>query len=359
MMSIEVAQKLLDLAQLGATLLISERPQRTPGLQTGSVADQKLKEVLDELFSGEKTVVKDANGRQFTQWKKGKGRIIQGPYEVATFNELGIQKDFQAYDESGNQTSYVAWNHRSTAQKNIYFVANQLGKTRMLELSFRIEGKTPELYNPVTNETRSCAQWKTENGRTKLTYRFEPNESLFVIFRDGEMHPGSGKNWIEASPVMNIEGSWSVQFDPAFGGPAKPVIFTELTDWSKNADSQIRFYSGTAIYSMTFQWEKNKTKGEAFWLELGSFANMAEVKLNGQSCGICWTDPFHVRISSALKQGENKMEIVVTNTWANRLIGDNDLPENKRITWTTAPFRLAGKPLLPAGLFGPVVISRE
>jgi hypothetical protein len=60
-----------------------------------------------------------------------------------------------------------------------------------------------------------------------------------------------------------------------------------------------------------------------------------------------------------LKQGENKLEIVVTNTWANRLIGDNDLPENKRIAWTTAPFRLAGKPLLPAGLFGPVVISRE
>ncbi|MDP3912529.1 MAG: hypothetical protein Q8R96_02185 [Bacteroidota bacterium] len=60
-----------------------------------------------------------------------------------------------------------------------------------------------------------------------------------------------------------------------------------------------------------------------------------------------------------LKQGENKLEIAVTNTWANRLKGDHDLPEEKRITWTTAPYRLEGKPLLPAGLFGPVVIRRE
>jgi hypothetical protein len=83
------------------------------------------------------------------------------------------------------------------------------------------------------------------------------------------------------------------------------------------------------------------------------------VKLNGRSCGICWTYPFIVRIDNALRKGENKLEISVTNTWANRLIGDHNMPENKQITWTTAPYRLEGKPLLPAGLFGPVVICRE
>lgn len=59
-------------------------------------------------------------------------------------------------------------------------------------------------------------------------------------------------------------------------------------------------------------------------------------------------------ITQALKSGTNQLEIEVTNTWHNRLVGDQQLPENKRITWTTAPFRLEGKPLLEAGLFGPV-----
>jgi hypothetical protein len=46
--------------------------------------------------------------------------------------------------------------------------------------------------------------------------------------------------------------------------------------------------------------------------------------------------------------------IKVTNTWANRLMGDHALPENKRITWTNAPYRLEGRSPLPAGLLSPV-----
>jgi len=361
MMSIEVAQKLLGLANQGATLLMMEKPQRSPGLQAGLVSDQKLEHVLDELFSGEKLNITDASGGQFLMWKKGKGRIIQGPYHAATFNELGIRKDFEALDESGKPSDFLVWNHRKDKQKDIYFIANQQEKQRTLELSFRIENKTPELYNPVTGEIRSCTQWQQKNGRTELNYRFEPNESLFVIFTGNkpDSKPVSGRNWVETSPVMNIDGIWSVQFDPAFGGPAESVVFNKLTDWSKNADDRIRYYSGTATYLKTFKWEKDKLEGEILWLELGSFANMADVKLNGQSCGICWTAPYRVRIDKQLKQGENELEIAVTNTWANRLIGDHTLPVNKRITWTTAPYRLEGKPLLPAGLFGPVSISRE
>jgi hypothetical protein len=30
------------------------------------------------------------------------------------------------------------------------------------------------------------------------------------------------------------------------------------------------------------------------------------------------------------------------------------LPQEKRVTWTTAPFRLKGKSLLPAGIVGSV-----
>jgi hypothetical protein len=57
--------------------------------------------------------------------------------------------------------------------------------------------------------------------------------------------------------------------------------------------------------------------------------------------------------------GENQVRIEVSNTWANRLIGDQRLPVNKRITWTTAPFHLANKPLQPAGLIGKIAVVIE
>ncbi|MNS93229.1 hypothetical protein D3C72_1273890 [compost metagenome] len=60
-----------------------------------------------------------------------------------------------------------------------------------------------------------------------------------------------------------------------------------------------------------------------------------------------------------MQKGKNTIEIKVTNTWANRLIGDQKLPKEERLTWTTAPFRLEGEPLLKAGLLGPVSIVKE
>ena len=39
--------------------------------------------------------------------------------------------------------------------------------------------------------------------------------------------------------------------------------------------------------------------------------------------------------------------------------GDHALPEAERTTWTNAPYRLQGKPLLEAGLLGPVTLARE
>jgi hypothetical protein len=51
------------------------------------------------------------------------------------------------------------------------------------------------------------------------------------------------------------------------------------------------------------------------------------------------------------------LKIEVVNTWANRMIGDARLPVEKRISSTVYNFKMEGKPLLPAGLLGPVKIE--
>jgi hypothetical protein len=182
-----------------------------------------------------------------------------------------------------------------------------------------------------------------------------PNGSIFIVLGKptAVKENVSGKNWIETKTIRALEGSWNVKFDPKAGGPTDAVTFDELADWSKHADTAIRYYSGTAAYSKTFTWN-NTPKQQAIWLDLGNIANIAEVKLNGIACGVAWTPPYRVDITKGLKAGQNKLVIEVSNTWANRLTGDQRLPENKRITKTTAPFRLEGKPLLQAGLLGPV-----
>jgi hypothetical protein len=85
-------------------------------------------------------------------------------------------------------------------------------------------------------------------------------------------------------------------------------------------------------------------------------SGIAEVILNGKSCGIAWKKPFRIDVTNALKPGANKIEIKVTNLWVNRLIGDQQPGVTRKITYTTMPFYQANSPLLPAGLLGPVKV---
>ena len=84
--------------------------------------------------------------------------------------------------------------------------------------------------------------------------------------------------------------------------------------------------------------------------------NLAEVVINGKSLGVLWKTPYIVDITGSLKQGENQLEIRVTNLWVNRLIGDLQPDVQNRITFTTMPFYKPESPLQPSGLMGPVQI---
>ena len=47
----------------------------------------------------------------------------------------------------------------------------------------------------------------------------------------------------------------------------------------------------------------------------------------------------------------------VTNVWNNRLVGDQFLPENERITRTNMQGQhTKNSPLVPSGLLGPVIL---
>lgn len=337
----ETAQKLTDLVKAGATLLMED--------QALFPAGKGVKEVNNDLWEGRFAMEKGIVVKKF-----GKGQVLQLPYELESFQSLGIERDIDFRESDGSYAKDLAWTHRRTTNLDLYFIGNQQEKAREVSISFRIKGKQPELYDAVTDELMDASQWKIQKNRTELSLRLEPNASVFVIFRKPTSKlTSTGQNWKVSQAKQSLDQPWKVQFDPAFGGPSQEQTFAVLSDWSKHTDSSIRYYSGTATYSQTFQWSPEKGR---FWLDLGKVANIAEVKLNGNSCGVAWTYPYQVELTPYLKAGENQLSIEVSNTWANRLIGDQRLPENQRVTNTTAPFRLEGKPLLEAGLLGPVKI---
>ncbi len=260
----------------------------------------------------------------------------------------GVPPDF----ESERSLRYI---HRRDGDADIYFVSNGQPATVTTNCTFRVSGKLPEIWDPVTGERRSAAAFTQSAGRIVVPLEFEPSGSLFVIFRKStDVKQATGRNFPEFKQVQELTGPWRVGFAPRWGGP-ESVVFESLTDWTRRPEVGIRHYSGTAIYSKTFTGAG--ARDQRIHLDLGRVEVMAQVKVNGKDLGILWKPPYRVEITDALKQGENSLELRVVNLWPNRLIGDQSLPEANRFTSTTwNPFK-KDSPLLPSGLLGPVTIQ--
>ncbi|SHF74903.1 alpha-L-rhamnosidase [Flavobacterium fluvii] len=349
MISLAVAKKILELVKDGATIFIDEKPNLQPGMYS-EVDHKSWQNTIDEIWS---------NNSNATSWKIGKGTIIKLPFLGNDFASIGIHQDVYFPKLNRADSEAIAWTHRKSETEDVYFLSNQKEEKRFFEASFRIGGKIPVWYNPVTDKTSALANWKIEKGRTIVWINLEANESGFVIFKDEttEVLAKENQKGIEFENVQTLDENWELRFDPEFKGPKDIVKISKLFDWSSSENDSIKYYSGTASYQKELVW-KGKT-GDKIWLDLGTIANIAEVSINGKDCGTLWTFPYKVDISNALKKGKNTIVIKITNTWANRLIGDQKLPKEEKLTWTTAPFRLEGNPLLKAGLLGPVTIVKE
>jgi hypothetical protein len=324
----------LQLVRDGATIVINKDYSMGLGLKDSS---DSVKLIMKELLNST-----DRNKR-----------ILFTPYKDSTFKGLGLEKDVDVL----NNDHSIAWTHRKTTDADIYFISNQKHSQQDARLSFRVFGKIPEIWDPITSEISEAKDWEVKNGRTFIFQYMEPDQSLFIIFRKQ-----TAKLKSHSSNSMTIHeivflNKWNVQFDKNYGGPSQPVIFDKLKTWPEFSDPSIKYYSGTAIYNNSF-YVQMTAKNQIVKMSLESLYNIATIKVNGISCGTLWTQPYTVDITKAVKVGENKIEIIVTNTWHNRLIGDNLLSESKRITWTNSPFRLKDKPLLPAGLTGRIFLEK-
>ena len=250
--------------------------------------------------------------------------------------------------------------HRRDGDTEIYFVINRRNATLKADCTFRVSGKQPELWDAVTGARSPAKAFKQADGRTTLPLELPAYGSMFVVFQKPVTGDGKAeRNAPVLTPVQKLDGAWTVQFDPKWGGPEQPVTFESLQDWAKRAEEGIKYYSGTATYRKTFDLDAatKNPKGELY-LDLGVVKNVAEVRLNGKNLGIVWCPPWRIDISDALKTKDNQLEIDITNLWPNRLIGDGKLPPEKRFTKTTVEgFYKRDFPLFPSGLLGPVTIQ--
>ncbi|MCM1355032.1 MAG: discoidin domain-containing protein [Staphylococcus sp.] len=270
------------------------------------------------------------------------------PYVDDDFTAYGVERDAVVPEN-------VAWTHRRNADDNVdlYFISNQEESPRELTASFRVAGRIPELWDPMTGKIVRQLNWTSDGKRTEVKFDLDAAGSAFIVFREPTSALSGTAPDLKSSEIPFVPSSeWTVRFNTT----GKEVKAEQLFDWTSSTDDAVRYYSGTAAYTTTFKAPKLK-KNSRVMLNLSGLHDVATVKVNGKECGIVWSAPYTVDITDALKKGQNTLTIDVTNTWANALLGADEGKAPFDGIWTNGKYRRAEKDLLPAGLTGPLTLT--
>ncbi|MDR1866062.1 MAG: hypothetical protein LBR08_10895 [Bacteroidales bacterium] len=205
-----------------------------------------------------------------------------------------------------------------------------------------------------------------------------------LVWKTGsfELTMASGKTWktetVKAPEPVDITGAWQLTFPPNWGAPEQ-VTLDKLISWTQHPEDGVKYFSGTATYTKTFVWDATPAPDTRVMLDLGKLKNFAEVELNGKPFPVLWKPPYYLDVTDAVREGENLLQVKITNMWPNRLIGDEQLPDDRewngiqlketpqwviegqpsptgRFTFTTWHHWRKDDDLLPSGLLGPVCL---
>lgn len=346
-MTPHVLAKIKALVEAGATIL-GPKPVASPSLAGYPATDAQVALTANELWG-------DADGKLVFHHAYKQGHVYAGIPLQGILSSQGVMKDVD-YTKPHFNTS-LTWIHRRTAGADIYYISNRRQQAEDVNVQFRVTGKAPELWH-ADDGTETPVNYSIANGATTIPLHLEPYESVFVVFEKEAKSQSLNLPQPVIKNVIAVTGKWAVNFPPNMGAPEK-AVFDSLISWPSSADTGIKYFSGTATYTKTITVPASALqKGAKLLLNLGEVKDIAEVALNGKPLGILWKAPYTIDITSAVKPGQNTLEVKVTNEWTNRLNGDKLVPNDKKVLKGASPLMFGATNGIPAsGLIGPVVIQ--
>lgn len=387
-----VLEKLRDLVEAGG-ILYGPPPSRSPSLAGAGDGDDAIRETAAALWP----VAETLPGSRAA----GKGRVFQDTGLAAVLAHLRLPPDVEGLDPEE-----ILWIHYTSPDHDVYFFSNQTPRPVERHPVVRsAHGRLPEFWEARDGSVTGSGLYRVlPDGRMEVPLNLEPEESRFVLFRkpppeappvtaaSGTAAPRriiptdggwravfreSGTARLERGdgtvtridipatpPPIALDGPWTLAF-PADRDVPETVPLSLPERWTESGDPAVRHFSGSATYRTRFSMDPEQLQPNRYRIELdlGAVDPMARVLLNGKDLGLCWSPPFRRDLTGVLQAGENLLEIRVTNTWQNALVGALRYPEGypgqpgpkafhpqvtllRRLT--------AESPLIPAGLAGPV-----
>ena len=227
-MTLPVLQQLGKLVEQGA-VIVGSKPTDSPSLADDEtefhrVADAlwgtgaQRKAGLKAQLPGTKPATSRSGSGLFHKY--GKGRVYTGMTANEVLKDLAISEDFE-YTKPETDTALM-FLHRRLDDGDTYFVDNRNDRAESVDATFRVEGKTPELWDAATGESKPVS-YKIADGRTMVPLKLDPYGSVFVVFREPAASASVELPAPKETQIADLDDAlntnWSVSFQPNRGAP--------------------------------------------------------------------------------------------------------------------------------------------
>ena len=202
----------------------------------------------------------------------------------------------------------------------IYFITN-LAEGKRVDgwVGLAAKGECASIFDPMSGRMGMAGFRPMANGTAEIRLQLDPRESCMVrVFKQKVQAP----TWTYLEPKgepLALAGPWEVTF--LEGGeilpkPEKIMALSSWTEWTSEQSPALRGFSGVAHYRIHFQ--KQQQPAAEWAIDLGTVYHTARVTLNGRNLGDLFSRPMRVLAGTALKDGDNVLEIEVANAPINR-----------------------------------------
>lgn len=402
-MEFKSLQKIAELVNKGA-IVYGEKPQQMFSLSGIANKKAEFAALTDKLWNTDK--------KENTRSYYGKGMIIWDEPIAEVLSELQVVPEFTTNVADSLNIMYI---HKNTENADVFFVVNQQDTILHRECLFRTNGNIPEIWNPLTGEIKRIAVFAVENKQVRIPVTFQPQESLFFIFRKGKTGKSINKielskkqlfpsknniNFSNSIPEVTIgkdgnfayktneSGSYTftsnegkiftidlkapetkeikdfkgkIVFHPLNHGKLDSVEISGFQSFTEFDEPVIKYFAGTAVYQIDFELpDTYLNRNDAIYLNLGNMDAVAEVRLNSVLIGNYWMPNTLISAGRFLVE-KNHLEIVIASTCRNRIIGDYIEYGDLQNVWTSGPvgnFLNKKSILKPAGIMGPLQLIK-
>jgi len=296
-MSLKAAEKIVDFAKAGGRVYaLAELPKASAEEGMG---DPRMGKLMDALRSQPTFLACPAGGLRALLEGERKADGLESPVEF----------------RSG---AFAMLQHRRRIDgRDFFWLANNTDAWQTCEIAARGVRGAASFWDCETGGIRPVPSVDTGGGST-LSLVFKPYEAYWLVFDPKKKTvDGPAERIPEFEVVATVEGSWKVLYDPAIQ-PAMEFPMTPPAEFARGVEKPLedwaawglQKFSGLLDYTKTVTVE---TPGKGMSLDLGKVCHVAELWVNGKSCGARLWGPHVFEVGEALNPGQNEIRIRVAN----------------------------------------------